>query len=73
MDEVLTPERVLEIGQEWKRLLIQHTPKAELKELISTELKQELIEQGIEQGIGVYIDLIFQRFLSNTQYRIPAI
>ena len=49
MNEILTPERVLEIGQEWKRILIQHTPKAELKELLSTELKQELIEQGIDQ------------------------
>lgn len=51
MSEILTPERVLEIGQEWKRILIQQTPKAELKALLSTELKQELIDQGIEQGI----------------------
>jgi hypothetical protein len=47
MSEILTPERVLELGQEWKRLLIQQTPNAEMKALLSTELKQELIDQGI--------------------------
>lgn len=49
MSEILTPERVLELGQEWKRLLIQQTPNAEMKALLSTELKQELIDQGITQ------------------------
>lgn len=28
MSEILTPERVLEMGQEWTQLLIQQTPKA---------------------------------------------
>lgn len=49
MSEILTHERVLELGQEWKRLLIQQTPNAEMKALLSTELKQELIDQGITQ------------------------
>lgn len=49
MSEVLTPERVLELGQEWTKLLIQQTPKAKLKAWMPTELKQELIDQGITQ------------------------
>ena len=51
MNEILTPELVLAMGQEWKRLLIQQTSKAELKAWMPAELKQELIDQGIEQGI----------------------
>jgi len=47
MSEILTPERVLELGQEWTQLLIQQTPKANLKAWMPTELKQELIEQGV--------------------------
>lgn len=49
MDEVLTPERVMEIGREWKRILIQHTPVDQLNELLSPEYKQQFIDQGIEQ------------------------
>lgn len=49
MDEVLTPERVMEIGREWKRILIQHTPADQLNELLSPEYKQQFIDQGIEQ------------------------
>ncbi|MCE7982748.1 MAG: hypothetical protein DYG89_16310 [Caldilinea sp. CFX5] len=49
MNEILTPERVMEIGEEWKRILIHHTPDAEMKKLLSPELKQELIEQGANQ------------------------
>ncbi|MEZ4864115.1 MAG: hypothetical protein R3C14_22565 [Caldilineaceae bacterium] len=51
MDEILTPERVLEIGQEWKRILLQHTSPDQLNELLSPEYKQQLINQGIERGI----------------------
>lgn len=56
MDEVLTPERVLEIGREWKRILIQHTPADQLDELLSPESKQHFIDQGIEQGIDQGIE-----------------
>ena len=43
MDAVLTPERVLEIGEEWKRILLQHTPADQLNQLLSPEFKQQLI------------------------------
>lgn len=49
MNELLTPERVLEIGREWKRILIQHTSPEELNEMLSPESKQRFIDQGIDQ------------------------
>ncbi len=49
MNEVLTPERVLEIGEEWTRMLIQNLSEEKLNELIAPEYKQGFIEQGISQ------------------------
>lgn len=51
MNEILTPERVVEIGREWKRILFQHATADELKEMLSPESKQKLIEQEVERSI----------------------
>lgn len=50
MNEILTPERVLEMGEEWTKLLLQNLPADKLNELLTPESKRHLIEQGIEQG-----------------------
>jgi len=47
MKEVLTPERVLEIGQ----ILFQHATADELEQMLSPESKQKLIEQEVKRGI----------------------
>ena len=52
MNEVLTPERVLEIGREWKRILLQHATPAELEEMLSPASKQKLTERSFEQGVN---------------------
>jgi hypothetical protein len=51
MNEILTPERVLELGREWKQILIQHATPDELDKMLSPESKQKLTEQGVKQGI----------------------
>lgn len=50
MNEVLTPERVLEIGREWKWILIQHATADELEEMLSPASKQKLTEQEAKQA-----------------------
>lgn len=50
MNEILTPERVMEIGREWKRILIQHATADELAEMLSPESKQKLTEQEVKQA-----------------------
>ena len=56
MNEVLTPERVLEIGREWKRIFIQHATPDELEEMLSPESKQKFIEQEVERSIEQRIE-----------------
>lgn len=51
MNEILTPERVVEIGREWKRILFQHATADELEEMLSPESKQKLIEEGVKRGV----------------------
>lgn len=52
MKEILTPEQVLEIGREWKRILIQHATADELDEMLSVESKQTLLKQGVERAVN---------------------
>jgi hypothetical protein len=52
MNEVLTPERVVEIGREWKRILFQHATADELNEMLSPESKQKLNERGVQQAFN---------------------
>ena len=68
MDETLTPERVLEIGREWKRILIQHTPPDEMDEMLPVEYKQHFIDQGIEQGIERGIEQGIERGIEQGMY-----
>ena len=49
MNEALTPERVLEIGREWKRIFFQHATIDELDEMISPESLQKLTERSVNQ------------------------
>lgn len=50
MNELLTPERVLEIGQEWKRILLSNLPPEELDTYINPEYKHALLNSGREEG-----------------------
>ena len=52
MNEILTPERIVEIGREWKRILLQHATPAELEEMLSPASMQKLTERSFEQGIN---------------------
>jgi len=49
MSEVLTPERVVEIGKEVKQLLLQNLSAEELDKLIAPSYRQGIFEQGIAQ------------------------
>ena len=51
MSEVLTPERVIEIGKEAGRLLLQNLPAEELDEMIAPSYRQGIFEQGMERGM----------------------
>ena len=51
MSEVLTPERVIEIGKEAGQLLLQHLSADELDELIAPSYRRSVFEQGLEQGL----------------------
>ena len=51
MNEILTPERVLEIGEEWKRYLLQNLPVDELDAYANPVYRQTLFEEGREEGI----------------------
>lgn len=61
MDESLTPERVLEIGREWKRILIQHTPPEEMDTLLPAAYKQHFVEQGKRAMIGTLTEILKHR------------
>lgn len=64
MNEILTPERVMEIGEEWKRIFLHNLSPEEIDAYINPEYKQNVIEQGIEQGEIVMsrtIEQILQR------------
>ena len=51
MSEVLTPERVVEIGKEARRLMFQNLSAEELDKLIAPSYRQGIFEQGVEQGV----------------------
>ena len=51
MNEVLTPERVIEMGKELARLWVKHVPEDDRRKYIAAELQKDFIEQGVEQGI----------------------
>lgn len=50
MNEILTPERVIEIGQEWKRILLSDLPPEELDAYINPEYKRALLNSGRQEG-----------------------
>ena len=50
MSEILTPERVLELGQEWKRLLLSDLPPEELDAYVNPDYKRALLNSGREEG-----------------------
>ena len=49
MNELLTPEKVMEIAEERGKILIQNLPFETLSRLIGPEFKQGFIKQGISQ------------------------
>ena len=51
MSEALTIERVMQIGKESKRLLLSHLSPEELDAYINPIYRQKLRDEGIEQGI----------------------
>ena len=51
MSEALTIERVMQIGEESKRLLLRHLSPEELDAYINPDYKRKLQSEGIEQGI----------------------
>lgn len=50
MSEILTPERVLEIGQEWTRLLLSNLPPEQLDAYINPDYKRTLLDSGRAAG-----------------------
>lgn len=50
MTETLIPERVMAIGEEWKKVLLQSMTTEELDTYFPA-YKQTLLEQGLEQGL----------------------
>lgn len=50
MDEILTPERVLEIGQEWKRILLRNLSPEELDAYVNPDYKRTLLNSGHAAG-----------------------
>ena len=50
MSEILTPERVMQVGETWKKMLLQSMTVEELDSYLPT-YKQQILEQGLEQGI----------------------
>jgi len=50
MDEILTPERVLEIGQEWKRILLRNLSPEELDAYVNLDYKRTLLNSGRAAG-----------------------
>ena len=50
MNEILTPERVMEIGQEWKRIFLSNLPPEELDAYVNPDYKRTLLNAGREAG-----------------------
>ena len=50
MDEILTPERVMEYGERWLETL-QTLPPETLDAIVPAEYKQSVLQQGRERGI----------------------
>ncbi|MEZ4868019.1 MAG: hypothetical protein R3C14_42215 [Caldilineaceae bacterium] len=50
MEEILTPERVMEIGEEWKRILLRNLSSEELDTYLDPAYKQTLLRAGQAEG-----------------------
>ena len=50
MNEILTPERVMEIGEEWKQIFLRNLSPEELDAYINPEYKRSLLTAGREEG-----------------------
>jgi len=50
MNEILTPERVMEIGEEWKQIFLRHLSPEELDAYIDPAYKRSLLTAGREEG-----------------------
>ncbi len=61
MSEALTVEQVMKIGETSKRILLEHLSPEELDLYINPEYKQQMHEQGIEQGIQTTIEQLLEK------------
>ena len=50
MQEILTPERVREIGEEWKQIFLRNLSPEELDAYIDPAYKRSLLTAGREEG-----------------------
>ncbi|MEZ4864635.1 MAG: hypothetical protein R3C14_25215 [Caldilineaceae bacterium] len=50
MNKVLTPERVMEIREEWKRIFLKNLSPKDLDAYLNPEYKRALLTAGREEG-----------------------
>lgn len=72
MSEILTPERVLELGEEWKRLLLSDLPQEELDAYLNPDYKRGLVDSGREEGAKTGKLETLQQILQHRLGAMPA-
>jgi hypothetical protein len=65
MNEILTPERVMAIGEEWKRIFLSHVSPEDLDAYLNPEYKDAILKAGKIETI--------ERILQRRLGEIPAI